>query len=157
MSDAAWKITRNGRTFELAVTVRSEHRPETAYQRQGRIKIDQSGNQHLENIFLVEAGETNRESKKATAKEIALYICITHENNPAAVFTKIAKICDEESQRMERYHVEREKREQKAMEQVNASLRRLTELEDEGIHNIASYEERTEEGAERWKTSTDMN
>ena len=157
MSDAAWQITRKGSSFDLAVTARSEHRPGTVYQWQGEIEIDQSGIQHLTSIFLIEAGEANGANEKVTPKAIHLYKHITHDNNPAVVFTKIAKICDENTQEMERHLVEREKREQMAEERVSAALRRLTELEDEGIHNVASYGKRTKEGAETSKASTDMN
>ena len=68
MSDAAWKITRKGGSFDLAITARSEHRPGTVYQWQGEIEIDESGIQHLENISLIEAGEANGANEKATQK-----------------------------------------------------------------------------------------
>ena len=157
MSDAAWKITRKGNRFDLAVTATSEHRPGTVYQWQGEIEIDESGIQHLENIFLIEAGEANGANEKATPKVIYLYKHITDDDNPAVVFTKIAKICDENTQEMERNLVEREKRERMAEERISAALRCLTELENEGIHNVASYGERTKEGAETSKASTDMS
>ena len=157
MSDATWKITRKEGRFELAVTARSEHPPETVYQWQGEIEIDESGIQHMNSISLIEAGEANGANEKATPKEITLYKHITHHNNPAVVFTKIAKICDEHTQEMERHRVEREIRDQQAMEQVSTALRRLRQLEEEGIHNVASYEERKEEGAETSKASTDTS
>ena len=179
MSDAAWRIrytknrpdsligtrppsatgqaTHKQKEFELEVTTKSEHRPGIVHRWQGRIEIDESGIQHLNSIFLVEAGETNCEGEKATTKEIHLSKSITHEDNAAVIFTKIAKICDEETQAMERNAVEREKREQQDEEQVNTALRRLTELEDEGIHNVPSWGRGTEGGLEPSKASTDMS
>ena len=104
-----------------------------------------------------EANDANEANEETSVQQISLYKIMNTTDDAATVFTKIANFCDKFTQDMERNLVEREKREQKAMEQVSTALRRLTELEDEGIHNVASYGERTEEGAERWKTSTDTN
>ena len=155
MSDATWKIrqrkngpqpvsgenTSSQDQFELLVTAKSEHRPGIVRWWRGRIKIDQSGIQHVESIFLVEAGEANCEGEKATAKEIHIYTQISHENDPSDMFTEIAKICDENTQEMERHLVEQEKRERRNNEQLSATLLRLAELEDEGTHDAAPSRE----------------
>ena len=65
------------------------------------------------------------------------YEIINTTDDPVTLFTRIANFCDQSTQDIEKNLVEREKRERMNKQKLSTTLRRLSELEDEGTHATA--------------------
>ncbi len=117
--------------FLLAVTAESEHQPGTVYQWRGKIEIDESGDQHLNRMFLDGPPSVDRE---ISPLNIDVHTWITHEEDPAAAFEKVARACDEHTQWIEKNFVEQVEKERQYRERVSATTLCLQQLATEGIH-----------------------
>ena len=135
MSNSTWQIVSKQEfgheTFELSVTAESEHRPGIVYRWRGKIEIDESGGQHLKNMFLDGAGSAD---KGAALPKMDVHTWITRGDDPAAAFENVAGAYDEDTQRMEKSFLEREEKERRDRESVGATTLCLKQLADEGIH-----------------------
>ena len=135
MSNATWQIVSKRESerevFELLVTAESEPRPGTIYQWRGKIEIDESGGQHLKNMSLDGSRNVDRPNDSSN---IGIHKLILREEDPAAAFEKVARICDEDTQEMERGIVEQEEKNRQDRESVSATTLCLQQLAAEGTH-----------------------
>ena len=92
-----------------------------------------------------EANEANEETSvyEISPMDIDLrpYEIINTTDDPVTLFTRIANFCDQSTQDIERNFVEGEKRERMDKQKLSTTLRRLSELEDEGTHAAAPLPE----------------
>ena len=146
MSNATWQIVLKRELekerFELLVTVESEHRPGTVYRWRGEIEIDESGGQHLKDMFLDNAENSdNAENadKGAALPKLAVQTWITQEDDPTDAFENIARACDEYTQEMERALVERNEKEERDREKISATTLFLKQMAAEGVHPGTSH------------------
>ena len=125
--------------FELLVTVESEHRPGTVYRWRGEIEIDESGGQHLKDMFLDNAENSDNADKGAALPKLAVQTWITQEDDPTDAFENIARACDEYTQEMERALVERNEKEERDREKISATTLFLKQMAAEGVHPGTSH------------------
>ena len=145
MSNATWQIVSKKEShweivskqmseqeiFMLLVTAESEPRPGTIYQWRGKIEIDESGGQHLKNMSLDGSRNVDRPNDSSN---IGINKWIPHEEDPAAAFEEIARICDEDTQEAERGIVKREEKNRQDRASVSATTLSLQQLAAEGLH-----------------------